>query len=124
MGTQVKVRKIRKDKVVLDLGYLQKKVHEYYTRNEIPTVKKIFYELKEEIGFTGSREIVRQHIKKIGYAPNQNTTKKPPNSNSNKTEIMEWLTSQSVEFSPDCSKEKLLEIMKKNIPEPVPSMLF
>lgn len=69
--TPGKKRKTRKDKIVLDnfdIGVLRRKIHEFYAwRKEIPTVKKLLHLLKEEIGFTGSREILRQYIKKIGF---------------------------------------------------------
>ena len=124
MGSQMKFRKARKDKILLDLDFLQKKIREYYSKNETPTVQKLFQELKEETGFKGSREIVRQHIKKIGYSTKVNTIGKPPSSNSTKAEIVQWLTSQSVEFCPQSSKEELLDISYKNLPEPVPTELF
>ncbi|CAG5016191.1 unnamed protein product [Parnassius apollo] len=69
--TPGKKRKTRKDKIVMDnfdIGVLRRKIHEFYScKKEIPTVNKLLRLLKEEIGFTGSREILRQHIKKIGF---------------------------------------------------------
>ncbi|KAI5640203.1 hypothetical protein NE865_07460 [Phthorimaea operculella] len=69
--TPGKDRKTRKDKIEMDnfdIGVLRRKIHEFYTmRREIPTVNKLLSVLKEEIGFQGSREILRQHIKKIGF---------------------------------------------------------
>ncbi|XP_050678843.1 uncharacterized protein LOC126975076 [Leptidea sinapis] len=51
-----------------DIGVLRRKIHEFYTmKKEIPTVNKLYCALKEDIGFKGSREILRQHIKKIGF---------------------------------------------------------
>lgn len=51
-----------------DIGVLRRKIHEFYTfKKEIPTVNKLLQVLREEIGFTGSREILRQHIKMIGF---------------------------------------------------------
>lgn len=51
-----------------DIGILRRKIHEFYAcKKEIPTVNKLLHLLKEEIGFTGSREILRQHIKSIGF---------------------------------------------------------
>lgn len=69
--TPGKNRKTRKDKIIMDnfdMGVLRRKIHEFYAcRKEIPTVNKLLQLLKEEIGFPGSREILRQHIKKIGF---------------------------------------------------------
>lgn len=69
--TPGKNRKTRKDKILMDnfdIGVLRRKIHEFYTfKKEIPTVNKLLQVLREEIGFTGSREILRQHIKMIGF---------------------------------------------------------
>ncbi|XP_045782729.1 uncharacterized protein LOC123879180 isoform X1 [Maniola jurtina] len=71
IGTLGKKRKVRKDKLVMndsDLNVLRQKINEFYTiKKENPTIKKLHSVLKEEIGFEGSREVLRQYIKKIGF---------------------------------------------------------
>ncbi|VVD05781.1 unnamed protein product [Leptidea sinapis] len=61
--TPGKNRKKRKDKILMDdfdIGVLRRKIHEFYTmKREIPTVNKLYCFLKEDIGFKGSREILR-----------------------------------------------------------------
>ncbi|XP_045506106.1 uncharacterized protein LOC123702404 [Colias croceus] len=68
---RIKTRKIRCDKIILDEyeeGLLRRKIHEFYAhKQEVPTVNKLYEILREEIGFQGSREILRKIIKNIGF---------------------------------------------------------
>lgn len=53
-------------------------------------------------------------------APYHNTSvNKPPNTNSRKNEIIEWLRRNNLENSNEYTRPQLLEIVSRNKPEPV-----
>ncbi|XP_066965438.1 uncharacterized protein [Macrobrachium rosenbergii] len=50
------------DKVVL-----RRKILQSYERKELPTIEKVLHEMKENIGFKGSRESLRKIMREIGF---------------------------------------------------------
>ncbi|XP_045104714.1 uncharacterized protein LOC123500116 [Portunus trituberculatus] len=48
-------------------GVLHRTVLQFYERKEIPTLEKILEEVKESIGYPGSRETLRRVLKRIGF---------------------------------------------------------
>lgn len=51
-----------------DLCVIRRKSHEFYSvKKEIPTIKKLWTVLKEDINFPGGRESLRLLLHKMGY---------------------------------------------------------
>lgn len=51
-----------------EISLLRRKVHDFYNiKKEFPTIRKLHEELKQEIGYKGSREILRRHLLEIGF---------------------------------------------------------
>lgn len=68
--TLAKHRKGRPAKVLddFDICAIRQKVHYFYTvKKEVPTIGKILAQIKEDIGYDGSREHLRKLLKKIGF---------------------------------------------------------
>lgn len=60
-----------------DMDVIRNKINEFYiVRNQVPTLRTLLAELKECIGFSGSRETLRQILLKNGYNFKKNISKR------------------------------------------------
>ena len=66
-------KKRQRSKPIMDFfddfneGVLRRTVLQYYERKEIPTLDRIHEEMKNNLSYPGSREILRRVMKKIGF---------------------------------------------------------
>ena len=51
-----------------DLGVIRRLIHQFYLRNESPTLDKILKELKEKMDFPYSRSRLHKLLKKMGFS--------------------------------------------------------
>ena len=58
-----------------DLGVIRRLIHQFYLRNESPTLDKILKELKEKMEFPYGRSCLHKLLKKMGFSFNSEARK-------------------------------------------------